>query len=80
MSDLLCSLRVQSYQPMTRSHRTYPVRITEHNSVKLLMQRMGMTKKEVLEINHHYGVSASKLIELMQMSKYKFVNRTDRLK
>jgi hypothetical protein len=61
---------------MTRTNRTAPVRITEHNSVKLLMQRMGMTKKEVLEINQHYGVSASKLLDLMQMSKYQFVHTT----
>lgn len=32
-----------------------------------------MTKKEIREVKNNYGVSASKLLELMQMSKYQFV-------
>ena len=39
----------------------------------MLMEKMGITKKEVEEVNIKYGVSASKLVELMQLSKYQFV-------
>lgn len=45
----------------------------EKNSEKILMEKMGMTKKEVNEVFSKYGVSASKLVELMQLSKYQFV-------
>ena len=45
----------------------------EKKCVKLLMEKMGMSKREVEEINNKYGVSASKLVELMQLSKYQFV-------
>jgi len=45
----------------------------EKASVKLLMEKMGMSKKEIGEVALKYGVCASKLIELMQMSKYQFV-------
>jgi hypothetical protein len=45
----------------------------EKKSVRLLMEKMGMSRREVEEINNKYGVSASKLVELMQLSKYQFV-------
>jgi hypothetical protein len=45
----------------------------EKRSVKILMEKMGMSKKEVEQISKNYGVSASKLVELMQLSKYQFV-------
>jgi hypothetical protein len=45
----------------------------EKRSVKFLMEKMGMSKKEIEEINCKYGVSASQLIEKMQLSKYQFV-------
>jgi PP-loop superfamily ATP-utilizing enzyme len=45
----------------------------ERKSVKILMEKMGMTKKEIEEINNKYGVSAAQLIERMQLSKYQFV-------
>jgi hypothetical protein len=45
----------------------------EKRSVKLLMEKMGMSKKEVEQISKNYGVTASKLVELMQLSKYQFV-------
>lgn len=32
-----------------------------------------MSRKEVQEVNSLYGVSAAKLLELMQLSKYPFV-------
>jgi hypothetical protein len=37
------------------------------------MEKMGMSKKEINEVYSKYGVSASKLVELMQLSKYQFV-------
>ena len=46
---------------------------TEKKSEKLLLQKMGLSKKEFHEIYLRYGVHASKLLELMQLSKYQFV-------
>ena len=34
---------------------------------------MGMSKKELREVSTLYGVSPSRLIELMTLSKYQFV-------
>jgi hypothetical protein len=45
----------------------------EKRSVKILMDKMGMSKKEVEQVSKNYGVTASKLVELMQLSKYQFV-------
>ncbi len=45
----------------------------EKKSEELLAQKMGMSKKEIREVYLKYGVSASKLVELMQLSKYQFV-------
>jgi hypothetical protein len=45
----------------------------ERKSENLLMEKMGMSKREVREVYLKYGVSASKLVELMQLSKYQFV-------
>jgi len=46
---------------------------TEMNSEKILMDKMGMSRREVKEVYLKYGVPASRLIELMQLSKYQFV-------
>jgi len=48
---------------------------TEKNSIKLLMEKMIVSRKEIQEINNRYGVSATQMIELMQLSKYEFVIR-----
>lgn len=45
----------------------------EIDSEKILMDKMGMSRREVKEVYLKYGVPASKLIELMQLSKYQFV-------
>ena len=45
----------------------------EKNSVKILMEKMGMSKKELQEVKNKYGVSAYQLVELMQLSKYQFI-------
>ena len=45
----------------------------EKKSENLLMEKMGMSQKEVREVYLKYGVSACKLVELMQLSKYQFV-------
>lgn len=45
----------------------------EMNSEKILMDKMGMSRREMKEVFLKYGVPASKLIELMQLSKYQFV-------
>ena len=52
------------------SHSTSPA---EKISQKLLMEKMGMSKKELHEVNAKYGVSAAQLLEIMQLSKYEFV-------
>ena len=46
---------------------------SEKASAKLLMEKMGLSKKEMDEIHYKYGVHASKLVELMQLSKYPFI-------
>ena len=45
----------------------------EKKSAKLLIEKMGMPKKELKQISEIYGVSAFQLLELMQYSKYQFV-------
>jgi|GEM_PF-5720303 len=45
----------------------------ERKSVQLLIDKMGLTKKEIREISDKYGVSAAQLVERMQLSKYRFV-------
>jgi hypothetical protein len=34
---------------------------------------MGMSRKEIREVYSKYGVNASKLLEIMQLSKYQFI-------
>jgi hypothetical protein len=55
------------------SYRNSTVFPPKKDSVKILMEKMGMSKKEVLEVSEKYGVSPSKLIDIMEMSKYRFV-------
>ena len=55
------------------SNQSASHRAAEKNSEKLLMEKMGMSKKEIQEVYAKYGVSAMKLVELMQLSKYQFV-------
>lgn len=57
----------------TATQKSPSLSAAEKNSEKILMEKMGMTKKEVNEVFSKYGVSASKLVELMQLSKYQFV-------
>ena len=45
----------------------------ENASARLLIEKMGISESEFYEINLVYGVSASKLLELMQLSKYPFI-------
>jgi hypothetical protein len=47
--------------------------IAEKKSENLLIEKMGMSKREIYEVYLKYGVSASKLVELMQLSKYQFI-------
>jgi hypothetical protein len=46
----------------------------ERKSVRLLMEKMGLSKRELEQISEQYGVSASQLVEVMQYSKYQFVH------
>jgi hypothetical protein len=46
----------------------------EKKSESLLIEKMGMSKEEICEVYSQYGVTASKLVELMQLSKYQFVH------
>ena len=45
----------------------------EMQSESLLIEKMRMSKREVREVYLKYGVTASKLVELMQLSKYQFI-------
>ena len=45
----------------------------EKESAKILMEKMGLPKKELDEISDLYGVSAFQMIEVMQYSKYRFI-------
>jgi hypothetical protein len=56
------------------STKTPSFSASEKKSAKLLMEKMDISKKEMQEIVGKYGVSASKLVELMELSKYEFVN------
>ena len=49
----------------------------ERTAVKLLMEKMCISKKEWQEINNISGVSALKMIELMELSKYRFINHEE---
>ena len=46
---------------------------SEKKSISMLVDKMGMSYPEVQEIISLYGVSASQLVERMQLSKYPFV-------
>lgn len=39
----------------------------------LLTEKMGMSRREIHDVYLKYGVTASRLVELMQLSKYQFV-------
>lgn len=56
------------------STKTSSLSASEKKSAKLLMEKMDISRKEMQEIVGKYGVSASKLVEIMQLSKYEFVN------
>lgn len=45
----------------------------EQNSIRLLVEKMGISREEVLEICAHSGVTAFQLVERMQLSKYRFL-------
>lgn len=47
--------------------------ISEKDSEKLLIEKMELSKRELREIEELYGVSASKILETMQLSKYGFI-------
>jgi hypothetical protein len=55
------------------SSKPHALFASEKNSEYILMEKMGMSRREVREVYLKYGVSASQLIELMQLSKYQFV-------
>jgi hypothetical protein len=60
--------------PMKNStEKTFALSHAEKKSEDLLMEKMGMSKKEIREVYLKYGVTASRLVELMQLSKYQFV-------
>jgi hypothetical protein len=56
------------------SKRTDLPAAEEKKSARILIERMGLAKKELDEINAQYGVSSSQLVELMQYYKFRFVN------
>lgn len=63
----------------TQSGKGLPQWAIENQSEKILLEKMGISYAEYLEIKNIYGVSATKVLELMQLSKYQFVfpNKVD---
>lgn len=63
----------------TQSGKGLPQWAIENQSEKILLEKMGISYAEYLEIKNMYGVSATKVLELMQLSKYQFVfpNKVD---
>jgi hypothetical protein len=55
---------------LKKAHALSPV---EKKSEALLVEKMGMSRREIREVYLKYGVPASKLVELMQLSKYQFI-------
>lgn len=55
------------------SENTLPVSGAEKKSENLLIEKMGMSIKEIREIYLKYEVTASQMVEIMQLSKYQFV-------
>ncbi|HTM90804.1 MAG TPA: hypothetical protein VL095_00190 [Flavisolibacter sp.] len=53
--------------------KTLALSPADKQSETLLSEKMGMSRKEIREVYLKYGVSASKLVELMQLSKYQFI-------
>jgi len=45
----------------------------EKQSEALLAEKMGVSSREIREVYLKYGVTAARLVELMQLSKYQFV-------
>lgn len=50
---------------------------SEKRSAEFLMEKMNISKRELKEIASFYGVSFSRIVELMQFSKYEFVIKDD---
>ena len=50
---------------------TVPSIASEKTSAKLLMKKMGIPKKDLRDISHLYGVSFTKIVEVIQLNKYK---------
>ena len=48
---------------------------TEKQSEDLLAEKMGVSAREIREVYLKYGVTPSRLVEIMQLSKYQFVYR-----
>lgn len=49
------------------------IRTEEKKSEEILIEKMGLPKKELEQINDIYGVTATQIVEFMQLSKYKFI-------
>jgi hypothetical protein len=67
----VCEITIPMKRPTT--NRSSYFILTEKNSQKLLMEKMGLSQKEFHEIRSVYGVKASQLLEIMQLSKYQFI-------
>jgi hypothetical protein len=50
-----------------------PTAASEKRSAEFLMKKMNISKKELKGIRDMYNVSFSKIVELMELSKYEFV-------
>lgn len=61
------------FMKATTQKTPYPLSVAEKRSAKLLMEKMRISKKELKEISSVYGVSFTRIVELMQLSKYEFM-------
>jgi len=59
------------------SKKSLRLTASEKRSAEFLMEKMNISRKELKEIRESYGVSFTKIVEIMQLSKYAFVVSDD---
>jgi hypothetical protein len=69
---LFCTSQIKI--PMKFRSRALHSRLNEEKkSAQLLMEKMGLDKRELEEISYQYGVSAAQLVDVMKYGKYQFI-------
>lgn len=57
----------------TQNNNHPSCRASENKSEKLLLEKMGISYLEFLEVKNMYGVDSKILLKLLQVSKYSYV-------